>query len=1473
MPPKSKKKQKARDDDIGFSYCKYCSSTEDNRGFKNHLKWCKEEFELKQARKRREATRRAHQGRAPRGSGKARSNSDAFNPSFDPPASPMQLDDCHTPPPDMRAETPPGPDAAPSLIIVPHPHDLGAETKTISLVDADDVAPLNQPGESAENRSRKMIDASRMPAKWIDAQLRGFSKSWAGSEPKLTLKTYSQYRRVLDLAQQLGVKFQAAHVEGLLWGESMRYDFVFRDAWEWLYDIVTDPALAKVMTWKSRRCFYAENGRRERFVDEPATADTWYNVDTELPKPNPYPHCWLPLHLWLDKGLVTKHVVMFPIVVRLLSLPSEIRNASGNGGGVIIGFMVIIKPPGDPKAWNDRQKYEFAQFKREIYQKVLAIIFKSLFRRSWTGETVRCGDEVARVLYPGFLINSMDMEEAWNFCCCRQNRAKHPCPRCLVSQALIDCLHYEHSRPDLRTKEKMKAVVADARAAPNAVQIRFSRTTHFMWNFRFSDPYQAVTYDLLHFAESGKWGHHLWPLTMQIIEEHGIDREFEDAMAQFPRWRGLKHIHDPLTRDFNDGQTHFDIFKCMVFVLVELIPKNSPLIPCLRTLLQMRMLAGLRKVTEKYGKVFAWPKQHFVVHMLQDILAKGVLRNATTRTGEGVHQEVAQHFMKTNGRDVDGQVAHRDEEQEAVARTRLAVDDFFKRLRGEARGTGDEEDDLRRESAQFRDGSTRKIPRSKLKPASTADNWVLGSTYRYGDSRSYEDLHEPNDPAYRDFDPRLRRFLRDAFPDEHVQYEDQIKIEIFRCLYIAYQSKDDWREGEDILRCNANWYNRGPRYDCVMFNSADEPLACARLRALRSSCLMTESTSEKESAPAMNEWRPTGDSEMSSESGLEIEELEGDNLVQSLEGMVRREVEVLERLSGYESVHGWAGITETSDRTVRRKKQKAKEKAAADEVSQDSNAAMAFKTFFGVQQRPRAAPGPTRASPSATPNASAMPQTAPSATYRQSPLPESASTSADPSPPPADVEIDGYASDITEDAADFFADDEEDAADEWYDDDLNNLPTPSPTPAACPLPIASTPLQPTVVSDSPPVRKRRRLAEPVLVTRARKAAAATAARQAALREVQGTLRSERRVLELAGGHEGLLAKRLRSVESTLRLILDGQKQGMMSASKIAALAHGFSATTGSRLVRSWTQSWVRDRAMPVSRRGQHSKVSSIFDDPAVCEAVRAYVRTNKWAMDPGKLKKLVNNELDPKTAKEYAKEITETEMPVGLREYVEKTLLPRLQLKRTGHGFSLATMRRVLVREGFTYTLHKKAVYYDGHERPDVVADRMERFIPAMEAIRPFITKYEVGNVDNEIRPNGPQHILCAHDEMTAQAHDGKKASWVFEGQQPLLKKGVGRGHHRSEFINSVDGHMAEAGVGLDYGKNHEGFWNGELFVKQVQEKFIPAFEQRHPGAVAVLLVDNSQGHSAYPKGRAPRVPDEFPGRRCTTEDARWMVP
>ncbi|KAJ3768680.1 hypothetical protein FB446DRAFT_694658 [Lentinula raphanica] len=106
-----------------------------------------------------------------------------------------------------------------------------------------------------------------------------------------------------------------------------------------------------------------------------------------------------------------------------------------------------------------------------------------------------------------------------------------------------------------------------------------------------------------------------------------------------------------------------------------------------------------------------------------------------------------------------------------------------------------------------------------------------------------------------------------------------------------------------------------------------------------------------------------------------------------------------------------------------------------------------------------------------------------------------------------------------------------------------------------------------------------------------------------------------------------------------------------------------------------------------------------------------------------------------------------------------------------------------------------------------------------------------------------------SHDEMVAQSNDDLPMEWAFEGQHKLRKKGVGRGIHCSDVIASTVGWMKDAGEQMEYGKNHEGYWNGELFVKQLKEKIIPTFERIHgPGFQALIMVDNSQGHSAYGK-------------------------
>jgi len=63
---------------------------------------------------------------------------------------------------------------------------------------------------------------------------------------------------------------------------------------------------------------------------------------SELPNCEIFPHSYLPLHFWLDKGLVTRRVKKYPMILRPAWLPRQIRNASGNGGGVLIGYMPIV---------------------------------------------------------------------------------------------------------------------------------------------------------------------------------------------------------------------------------------------------------------------------------------------------------------------------------------------------------------------------------------------------------------------------------------------------------------------------------------------------------------------------------------------------------------------------------------------------------------------------------------------------------------------------------------------------------------------------------------------------------------------------------------------------------------------------------------------------------------------------------------------------------------------------------------------------------------------------------------------------------------------------------------------------------------------------------------------------------------------------------------------------------------------------
>jgi hypothetical protein len=187
---------------------------------------------------------------------------------------------------------------------------------------------------------------------------------------------------------------------------------------------------------------------------------------------------------------------------------------------------------------------------------------------------------------------------------------------------------------------------------------------------------------------------------------------------------------------------------------------------------------------------------------------------------------------------------------------------------------------------------------------------------------------------------------------------------------------------------------------------------------------------------------------------------------------------------------------------------------------------------------------------------------------------------------------------------------------------------------------------------------------------------------------------------------------VQAIESYLGLVVEKGRKGI-PASETAAEGLGFARGWGGQQVQRWVRVWLNDRDLPKSERGCHIKVKSLFEDPSIKAELRTYLKSNKWALNPEKLKNFTNQKLLLDEAEKYCHEICDKEMPQGLKKYMELELFPRIHMK-VGKGISLSTARRWLQCEGFKYTAHKKAIYYDGHDRPDVVKYRQEEFLPAM---------------------------------------------------------------------------------------------------------------------------------------------------------------
>ena len=192
--------------------------------------------------------------------------------------------------------------------------------------------------------------------------------------------------------------------------------------------------------------------------------------------------------------------------------------------------------------------------------------------------------------------------------------------------------------------------------------------------------------------------------------------------------------------------------------------------------------------------------------------------------------------------------------------------------------------------------------------------------------------------------------------------------------------------------------------------------------------------------------------------------------------------------------------------------------------------------------------------------------------------------------------------------------------------------------------------------------KRQKLNVPYRVQVAQKSdaykqqqAAQVVAWREALMDIQNLFRSKR--TKFISGDRGLQAKRAKAIETHLCLVLKNRRC-TIDASQRAAEAGGFAAKSGGRAVRRWTQVYVESRKLPVLCQGRHAKVYSLLSDPEIAVELRAYIRSNKWAMDPTKLNKFTQNKLVPEVADKYVHHLVEEEMPRGLKKYMDLELFP-----------------------------------------------------------------------------------------------------------------------------------------------------------------------------------------------------------------------
>ncbi|KAG2004409.1 hypothetical protein CC2G_002968 [Coprinopsis cinerea AmutBmut pab1-1] len=714
--------------------------------------------------------------------------------------------------------------------------------------------------------------------KQISAFLSLFHRCMKGDD-KLTIETYDDLSRCWREASQLLTPIKCDTIPATYKNEKQEFKLYSRSLWDWALDLVKNEELAPFFEWDAQRLFKYDEKRARwiRFINEPWTADSFYDVQSSLPaegKP-------LAFLLYADKTELSSFggEKGYPVYARLANLPIDIRNGSESvlGGGRVVGWLPVPKETSKKKA----SKKDYADWKRVVWHDSFKKLLDTIRDHAKNGCWVRCGDGIERFLFPAIIILSADYEEQCTMANIRGAGSLSPCPICLVKADEMLELTKSNTERDVAQTESM---VSEALTKGVTEQDKFLKpdglrpVKNAFSNVANSNPFRALSFDRLHSYANGLGAKHLWVTLLKHIEDnYGMEKlqELEDRARSFPSWQGLNRFNKVLSTKYQDGNKNEDLMKVALFIAFNIFPPQDKvgheLLKCIRHFLNLDILASftnhtedtIQEISDELGrfevslkryisltpeasKNWAFPKIHAHTHLPRDIYLKGVTRNYNTKPNEGMHPILKDFYrFMTNFKNFEGKILELEHWCYTAAYIRSKIDMYHGRsnlIDPDSDAASDIEGDVAQKDSEnlslgsgdvihVIDGGGLMHRKKKETTSNVFGNISLGSPQKPVTLQLFVSERR-QDPRFKGFRSALGTYISAAIQSGEIpstfSLHDTTLIHEFCFVKTFYECRVTWELDVTLLRCNPD-YQHHARYDPILLDGDDITRCFARL--------------------------------------------------------------------------------------------------------------------------------------------------------------------------------------------------------------------------------------------------------------------------------------------------------------------------------------------------------------------------------------------------------------------------------------------------------------------------------------------------------------------------------------------------------------------------------------------------------------------------------------------------------------------